>query len=304
MPRTRQLDFNPLSLARKAIQNPAKAGVFLRHLLDGSKWRDYQKWRQFRSADLYLVSFPKSGRTWLRTLLGKTIHDHYGLSGDEFLYLKDFAPLDRLGLPRLVSTHDTPSHWASYEQNLSTKDLYQGKRVLFLARDMRDILVSWYYHQTRRKGQNRGSLADFLRYEGDGYGTTCLVNFYKAWHDSQHIPAAFLFIRYEDLHRQPQATLRQVVEFVGLRDVPDSVLQATIDYASFQNMRRREEQGESLAGHMTTPSESQKADPNWYFVRKGKAGGYREEMSAEDLAYIEATVDRLKAPREWLFFEG
>ena len=39
-----------------------------------------------RNTDVYVVSYPKSGRTWLRVMLGKAISDRYGLPQDQLLH--------------------------------------------------------------------------------------------------------------------------------------------------------------------------------------------------------------------------
>ena len=38
-------------------------------------------------ADTYVLSYPKSGRTWMRALLGKALVDHYRLPSGRLLEL-------------------------------------------------------------------------------------------------------------------------------------------------------------------------------------------------------------------------
>ena len=61
-----------------------------------------------RRAPFVLISYPKSGRTWLRLMLGKALRDHFDLKlakqGD-LLSIQKFTKIDRR-IPRLELSHD------------------------------------------------------------------------------------------------------------------------------------------------------------------------------------------------------
>jgi hypothetical protein len=291
------LDLNPLSLLRKAVAQPQKVPRFLANLLSGQKYRDYQQWQAFLQSDIYLVTFPKCGRTWLRNMLGQLIHEHYGLPPSIKPYLDDEL-LAATPQVKLAVTHDTPTYWLDYQQALSTKKYYQGKKVIFLKRDMRDTLVSWYHHLNKRKGSYPGTLSEFLHTERDGIGAKCALVFQQAWYDSQKLPAQFLVLNYEDLHLQPLPSLRAAAQLIGLEGLPESSLEQAIRASSFDNMRQQETQGQLRVGTVTSLEAAQR-DPNTFFVRKGKMGGWRDELSAGDVAYLEGLIQNLPAPREW-----
>ena len=103
--------------------------------------------------DIYIISFPKSGRTWLRLMIGRVIVHQFSLFShrnlDSMLYLHKLALLHPL-IPRIFITHDDVPHWKKADELLTSKICYQDAKVIFLARDPRDLLVSIYFEQKKR----------------------------------------------------------------------------------------------------------------------------------------------------------
>src|SRR6266513_1927861 len=97
------------------------------------------------TADAYVVSYPKSGRTWLRVLIGKALCLHRGLDTDGLL--------DTPGLTAAAGVSRTELHHdgseirddLDYRSLPQDKRVYRGKKVVLLARDPRDLLVSSYF---------------------------------------------------------------------------------------------------------------------------------------------------------------
>jgi hypothetical protein len=158
---------------------------------------------KFYRSEVCLISFPRSGRTWLRVILAKAIHDHYQLDDPSAVYLTHQLTR-RVGLPGVYITHDGSAsepwniHKGGYVSGYSllTKRYdprrYASKRVLFLARDIRDLVVSYYHYRSKRTGLFEGSLSDFIR--TDVYGVPLIIRFYKSWYENQATPRDFLLI--------------------------------------------------------------------------------------------------------------
>ena len=234
-------------------------------------------------ADTFILSYPKTGRTWLRALVGKALCDRYGLPPERVLETEALTAM--AGLPRAGFYHDGAAMidgltWRDFE---ATKAAYRGKRVLLLGRDVRDTLVSAYFQATRRVDMFDGPIGAFVRDER--YGVEKVLAFYRLWHDAQRVPDAFAFLRYEAMHDQPAATLRIALDFRGARDVPDGVIDRAIDFAGFDNLRRAEAE-DRFRSHMLRTHAS--ADPESCKVRKGKVGGFRDYLADEDVAFIDA----------------
>ncbi|HEY5364985.1 MAG TPA: sulfotransferase domain-containing protein [Casimicrobiaceae bacterium] len=235
-------------------------------------------------ADVYVLSYPKAGRTWLRALVGKTLVDRYHYSERRML---DVQALTRLaGVPEIGFDHDGSAQRLQVRwQDMATdRDVYAGKRVLLLGRDVRDNLVSAYLQATRRVGAWNEPISAFVRDER--YGVDKVLNFYRIWSASRHIPAAFMYVRYEDMHADTAGTLARVLPFLGI-GVEAAAIDAAVEYCRFDNLRRAEVE-RRFRGSALVPKNPD--DPESYKVRKGKVGNYAEYLSPANVAFIDTAV--------------
>ena len=235
-------------------------------------------------ADVYVLSYPKAGRTWLRALVGKALVDHHGLP--EEMLLDTSAVTRAAGLPVTVFDHDD----SGLAQRLRWQDMpadrtaYRGKRVLLLGRDVRDNLVSAYFQASRRIHVFHGPISEFVRH--DAFGVDKILAFYRIWDASRRVPTAFEFIRYEDLHRDAAATLASVLAFLSA-DVAPATIATAVEYCRFDNLRRVEAEGR-FRSHMLRPRRHD--DPEAFKVRKGRIGSFPEYLAPDDIAFVEAAV--------------
>lgn len=237
------------------------------------------------------VSYPKSGRTWLRVLLGKAIAERYGFDDKDALGAHRLA--GKFGLDALRWTHDgsAPLDGTCYWEQCRDKSAFQDKKVVFLTRDIRDVLVSSYHASRKRDRVFEGDISSFIR--SDTFGVKRILTFHNTWHRNRDVPARFLHFRYEDLHREPMPILREILTLIGSDDIDDSILEKAVKFGAFENMRRLEESRFFKSGVMRPRIDG---DPDSRKVRVGRVGGYRDELSAEDLAYIAAVERELGNP--------
>ena len=136
--------------------------------------------------------------------------------------------------------------------------------MILLIRDLRDVAVSYYFHETRRNRRFfpdreaprfEGSISDFLR--SDMGAVDNFIRFYNIWAANRHVPKGFLLLKYEDIHRQPHDELKRLLAFLGLPDVPDVIIQEAVEFSSFDNMRSMERDGV-----FTYPERLQPGDKN------------------------------------------
>lgn len=213
-----------------------------------------------------VVSFPKSGRTWLRYGLHLAGHPNIRFIHDGFEYndgskpALNFDPAERL------------SAYAPYD------------RILYIERDPRDTIVSLFHQVT-------GRFADFFGYQGDisafirdpYFGVHNLVRFQAMWRGlSSQLPVHIE--TYEGLSQDYTAAFRRISDHLDLR-VSDEVIATLESRTAFSAMRTVEQERQFdrawLQPRMGAPK-----------VRKGKVGGYRDELSAADIAYVADVIAR------------
>jgi hypothetical protein len=237
--------------------------------------------RTVTRSDALLVSYPKSGNTWLKFMLAHALtgvatsfdatEDAIGSVGGH----TDVPPL-LPGGGRILKSHEA----------LSTGVRAPGP-VVYVVRDGRDVAVS--YHQAFvRKGLNPGAFSGYLpRFvagEVDGYGAWGAH--VTSWLDGRVArDGRLLTIRYEDLLEDPIGGLQLTLEFLGA-SVDAEAVEAAVEANRFEQMRRRE-----------TESSFHEKQGDKFFVRRGIAGEWRETFSEADIALFDgafgAVLDRL-----------
>lgn len=231
---------------------------------------------------VYVISYPKSGRTWLRTLLGKSLCDYYKLDETNMLH-EYILTLQAKVLPTHF-THDMSGKELWHE--LSTdKSKYRSKKIVFLVRQPHDVMVSFYFHIKNRHQRFDGSISEFIRDEK--LGVKKLLNFNKIWFKNQQNVENFLLIRYEDLHKDTVSCLASLLNFVGADNVPVSTIKQAVEFCKFENMKKKEAANEFQDKRLSAVNPE---NQNSFKVRRGKVGGYVDYLSPEDIEYIDANM--------------
>lgn len=247
-------------------------------------WRRFRRWWLQRRADIHLVSFPKCGRTWLVLMLAKVIEARYGLEIANPLKLRRYRTRIR-ELPLILQHHDGGPEFQKPEELAQEKLAYAGRKVIFLVRDPRDVLVSTYYQKAKRNYDFTGTLTDYV-YQPVG-GIHTIVEFYNIWARNRHIPTNFLLMRYESLHEDAERELRRAVDFIGIQGVTDQMISQAVEFCRFDNMRRLEATNEYRTGALAARNPE---DDSTYKTRKGEVGGYREQLGEAEIAYVNSVI--------------
>jgi hypothetical protein len=245
-----------------------------------------------RQKEYALVSFPKCGRTWLRLLIGRSFQVGFQMHGINPFELHEFGK-HHLGIPLVKVFHDDRPLWKTPEELKSSKTVFKDKRVIFLVRDPRDVVVSGYFERKKRvhiysdKPRYEGTLSSYLHEPVGSIDT--IIRYYKIWDKNRHIPEAFLLLRYEDMHENTERELRRVLDFLGLSNMSDQVIQEAVRYASFENMHDMEKQ-DALETFRLRPGALE--DRESFKTRKGKVGGYMEYLSPEEILYLNEKLSK------------
>lgn len=256
---------------------------------DPDAWR-HRQWPS-RKVESFVVSFPKSGRTWLRVLLAVVEANRRGADTNTVVseWLEHEAPT--LSDRSVLFTHALSANAHERTEAMSHFLGYIGDRQrVFLVRDPRDTIVSYFFQVTKRQ---RGSalandIGRFLR--DPGYGIDRVLQFLAACDASQREdPGPSLLVSYEELHCDPQRVLAATATFLGC-PASSSTLEIAVMLASFDNMRRLELEG-GLDGQRLAARDA--TDPESLKTRKGVVGGYVDYLSRKDVAYVEKRIEAL-----------
>lgn len=224
-----------------------------------------------------IISFPRSGRTWLLTLIGLNICHYYNIPIAQ-------AMVERKKV--VDATHDKTDKSLKVHANaLSTnKAGYKNATVLFLTRDPKDTLVSAWLHATKRKGNFEGTLTEYIR--DPRFGMEKITRFTQIWRDAARIPQDFMEITYEEMVTNPVSKLMAVCIFLDIPYTAESIDKAIAD-GTLEKLREKEASGFFVEG-LGKPKHPEDLDT--YYHRKGGSGGYVDYMTKEDIAYCEGFI--------------
>lgn len=217
-----------------------------------------------------LVSFPKSGRTWVRVML------------------------DRLRVP-LDYTHDGSDHkYATHVDALQCCGLeFKGQPLVFLHRDPRDTAVSGFFQKSLRiENGYEGDLAQFIR--DPHHGLEKIIVFNLAW--IEHCSSsgdAHRTLSYEALRANTVEGLSALVTtYLPFRRVSPRRIRREVELARFERMQQQEKQGVFARRYDKALIPGDPDNQDSFKVRRGKVGGYKDYFSAQDVEFADQLMQR------------
>ena len=251
--------------------------------------------RELSGGDAIILSIPKSGRTWLRAFLCAYFCRRFGLE-----FTLRTGRYDLPGFPRIVFSHDLFEHrtkgdrWDRIRGKylVPRRELNRAK-IILLARDPRDCFVSLFLQLTRRDPNapvklRQKNVSEMLRDEK--FGMRAIVDAMNNWLNEFSQRENFTLVRYEVLRAAPAEHFRDLLAVLGESSPDANIFQEALEFSRFENMQKLEAAG-AFDSNILHPGDVR--DPESFKVRRGKVGGYREYLSAEDQQFAEAALTEL-----------
>lgn len=240
--------------------------------------------------DIYIVSYPKCGRTWLRVMLQK------------YLEQQSYTPpkindksIIRVPDGRFVKFEHDHGSWVPAPPKLDKLSFnhakYHDKKVIFFIRDPRDVLVSSWYHLKYRENIYKKKISDFIN--DDLVGMPKIIAFMNMWIENKQYLREFFLKSYEELHNDPFSCFRDLLQFMALPIKPE-YMEIAIQESSFNKMKQMETNGFLREPWMKPGAKNSKDSMK---IRKGSIGNYREELSKGDIELINSIIHKDLSPK-------
>lgn len=224
--------------------------------------------------DTFVVSYPKSGNTWVRFLLANLI---WSDSITDFTNIEQRIPdiykhsalhLESIPRPRYFKSHEyfDPRY----------------PKVLYVVRDPRSVLVSYYNYEMRWRTRFKPetSYYDFTKLFLSGQ-----LNCFGSWQENVlswlrlrgHDNQRFCLIRYEDLKADSLPIMKTISSFLRLK-TSEERLKLAVKNSSFQSMKNLEtkaQEWERGVNNNTIP-----------FVRKGSTSEWQQVLDTTTIKLI------------------
>ncbi|XP_069591043.1 sulfotransferase 1C1-like [Ranitomeya imitator] len=240
---------------------------------------------QARDGDIVVVSYPKSGTTWMQEILDLIVQDgdvEKSLRAPGFIRVPclemghtSLAVANSMPYPRVLKTHlpvhlMPPSFWE--------KDV----KIVYIARNPKDCMVSYYYfHKMDQSMADPGSWDNFFSMflAGDvnwGSWFDHVVGWWQA-KDKHKV----LYVFYEDMIEDSRREIRKVMTFLG-KDFSEDIIQKILLYTSFESMKDN-----SMANFGTLP-ETVLDQSVSSFMRKGIVGDWKNHfLESQNIVFDE-----------------
>jgi hypothetical protein len=245
-------DANVRRIRAKLARTPLRLPVrWLRH-------------RGLAAEDIFLASYPRSGNTWLRFVLGEATtgksitFDNVDEVIPELRWHRRGQPIFEDG-GRLIKTHEP---WRR-----------EYRKAIYIVRDPRDVALS-QFARSQQLGIVDANFDNFLPLYLQGqarvhpYGTWAAH--VRSWLDSSLArEGKLLVVRFEDLRLNPEEELSRMVRFVNVPATAETIRTALANN-SVEQMRAKEVKSQKLYQSTTEVGR---------FVRKGAVQGWRSALT-------------------------
>jgi len=301
-------------IKRKANSLLPLAMMQFAHLRHISGWKDLighimadriaNKIKLNSCAHLFLIAgLPKSGTTWLEQLLactpglvklnGSTLRNYprkikLNHPHDIDSSMVKCAPQDKLSFLKL--------HLNPYHDNLKILD-ENNIRTIVLIRDLRDVLISHYFHNlndsesfnhyhVKNLPRDEAFLASIKSYHPNN--SVPIIDYYSQWirgwlKRSRENPENTLLIRYEEMHKDIENVLSKIFEFYGYDITIDEIKKIIIK----QELRHKDDKKKSLKENFNKKGNLKST------FRSGKINQWKDFYTKNEISFIKQNIKEI-----------
>jgi len=277
-------------MAEADVTYPKKTRELHNMLMDSTRWDGFK----FRDGDIVIDTWAKSGTTWTQQIVSQLIFE-----GAENLRVLDIAPwVDMRVIPfdEMIADLEAQTHRRFLKTHLPADalDISPKAKYIFLARDGKDVVWSWYNHLTNMTpeffdqindtpgrvgppvepptGDVREFFHDWL--EDAGLYDWSYWSHIQSWWDIRDVPNIFL-LHYNNLKADMPGEMRRIAEFLKI-DIDEERWPDIVEHCTFDYMKKNADTlskvfKDAFEGGLKT------------FIYKGTNGRWRDVLTPEEI---------------------
>ncbi|KAL3847258.1 hypothetical protein ACJMK2_018179 [Sinanodonta woodiana] len=236
---------------------------------------------QVRDDDVFIVTYPKAGTTWLQEIVWLIMHDGDFLCAAKdpvyfrcpFLEFKDTV-LNEVGLDLANSMASLRVIKSHLPVKLMPRQLFQNHKgkILLLFRNPKDLCVSYYhfYRSSSSLGNFHGTFHEFLHMFVEGHvDHGSWFDFTRSWWSKRHDANVYILF-YEDMQRDLKQCILKLCEFLN-KPLGENLVDKIVQHCSFESMSMN-----PMTNHLDVYSINSKISPQ---LRKGIVGDWKSHFT-------------------------
>ena len=252
------------------------------------RWQELKTF-PLRRDDLFIVTYPKSGTTWMQQIV-KLLRN--GGKSDDVPLDRCIPWLDVLDCdfgklhgctPDMATSSDVLSPRAfkshfQYEFAPGGLPHTSPAKYIYMMRNPKDVCVSYWHHVSMIEEDY-----PWEKHFGMFTSPECM---WGTWFDHvlgwwKHNDASnILFVKYEDMLSDPLTHVRTVANFIGIENATDELIRVVTEKSSFRKMK-----DDSSCNYDWLMGKVFSGDSS--FIRKGVVGNWKQQFSAEESKHLD-----------------
>ncbi|XP_076616646.1 sulfotransferase 2B1-like [Chaetodon auriga] len=245
----------------------------------------------FRSDDIIIATYPKSGTTWMQEIV-PLIMSGGDPASVETLPNWQRVPWLEVGQSQLnLEQRPSPRMLATHCQyNVMSPSFFTAKpKVIYVMRNPKDVFTSSFHHHRMASFLvNPGPQTEFLHKFLDGkvqFGSW--FDHVKSWLNAED-KERIMYISYEEMIMDLKDSVARIAQFLD-KSLDAEVTEKIAERCLFKNMKQNK-----MSNYSTVPRELMDQTKS-EFLRKGTSGDWKNQLTAPEAEHFDAVYkDKMK----------
>ncbi|KAL5274011.1 hypothetical protein ACFFRR_000645 [Megaselia abdita] len=250
--------------------------------------------------DLWIVTMPKCGTTWMQETAW-LVQSDFDFDKAKSIPLTERSPFveleglyegmpptfdaaENLQSPRLLKSHLPAS--------LLPKELWQNRsKIIYVARNVKDAVVS-FQPFLEALATFKGTKEQFIQafMNDDLYYCPFWPHILEFW-EMRHEKNVY-FTSYERMKKDLKGVLKDLCEFVGKPIPSEEILNQAVDHLSFDSMKKSSA-GKAMQAVIDGIKDlNNNNDSNFQFMRRGIVGSHKDELTADQIKSLDSWSEK------------